>query len=124
MCKLGIDKWLVRFVQSMYTDVSSRVRIGYGYSRDFGVGVGVRQGSVLSPLFFTSVLEGLSREFRTCCPWELLYADDLMISAVSIGDITAGKAEDMENRNEEEVPESEHGEDNDYGVWHGFGSAE
>ena len=27
------------------------------------------------------MLEALSREFRTGCPWELLYADDLMISA-------------------------------------------
>ena len=84
MCKPGIDKWLVCFVQSMYTDVRSRVRIGDGYSREFGVGVGVHHGSVLSPLLFTIVLEGLSREFRTCCPWELLYADDLMISAVSM----------------------------------------
>ena len=53
----------------------------------FGVGVGVHQGSVLSPLLFTIVLEGLSREFRTCCPWELLYADDLMISAVSMEEL-------------------------------------
>ena len=27
------------------------------------------------------MLEALSREFRTGCPWELLYTDDLMISA-------------------------------------------
>ena len=32
---------------------------------------------------FIIVLEALSREFRTDCPWELLYADDLMISAGS-----------------------------------------
>ena len=43
----------------------------------------VHQGSVLSPLLFIIVLEALSREFRTGCPWELLYADDLMISAGS-----------------------------------------
>ena len=30
MCKLGIDEWLVRLVQSMYKDVRSRVRVGYG----------------------------------------------------------------------------------------------
>ena len=49
MCKLGIDEWLVRLVQSMYKDVRSRV-IGDGYSEEFGVGVGVHQGSVLSRL--------------------------------------------------------------------------
>ena len=70
----------------MYKDVRSRVRVGDGYSEEFGVGVGVHQGSVLSPLFII-VLEALSREFRTGCPWELLYADDLMISAESMEEL-------------------------------------
>ena len=48
--------------------------------------MGVHQGSVLSPLLFI-VLEALSREFRTGCPWELLYADDLMISAESMEEL-------------------------------------
>ena len=87
MRKLGIDEWLVRLVQSMYKDVRSRVRVGDGYSEEFGVGVGVHQGSVLSPLLFIIVLEALSREFRTGCPWELLYADVLMISAESMEEL-------------------------------------
>ena len=87
MRKLGIDEWLVRLVQSMYKDVRSRVRVGDGYSEEFGVGVGVHQGSVLSPLLFINVLEALSREFRTGCLWELLYADDLMISAESMEEL-------------------------------------
>ena len=87
MRRLGIDEWLVRLVQSMYKDVGSRVRVGDGYSEEFGVGVGVHQGSVLSPLLFIIVLEALSRELRTGCPWELLYADDLMISAVSMEEL-------------------------------------
>ena len=75
--KLGIDEWPVRLVQSMYKDVRSRVREGDGYSEEFDFGEGVHQGSVLSPLLFIIVLEALSREFRTGCPWELMYADDL-----------------------------------------------
>ena len=71
MHKLGIDKWLVHVVQSMYKDVGSRVRVDDGYSEEFGVCVGVHQDSVLSPLLII-VLEALSREFRTGCPWELL----------------------------------------------------
>ena len=71
----------------MYKDVRSRVRVGDGYSEEFGVGVGVHQGSVLSPLLFIIVLEALSREFRTGCPWELLYADDLMINAESMEEL-------------------------------------
>ena len=87
MRKLGIDEWLVRLVQSMYKDVRSRVRVGSGYSEEFGVKVGVHQGSVPSPLLFIIVLEALSREFRTGCPWELLCADDLMISAESMEEL-------------------------------------
>ena len=49
MRKLGIDEWLLRLVQSMYKDVRSRVRVADWYSEEFGVGVGVHQGSVLSP---------------------------------------------------------------------------
>ena len=69
------------------TDVRSRVRVGDGYSGKFGVGFGVHQGSVLSPLLFITVLEALSREFHTSCPWELLYTDDLMISAGSFEEL-------------------------------------
>ena len=52
MRRLGTDEWLVRLVQSMYKDVRSRVRVGDGYSEEFGVGVGVHHGSVLSRLLF------------------------------------------------------------------------
>ena len=81
MRKLKINEGLVRLVQSMYRNVRSRVRVGESYSEEFEVKVGVHQGSVLSPLLFVMVLEALSREFRTGCPWELLYADDLVIVA-------------------------------------------
>ena len=68
------------FNTSPCTRMRSRIRVGDGYSEELGVGVGVHQGSVLS-LVLLIVLEALSREFGTGCPWELLYADDLMISA-------------------------------------------
>ena len=68
----------------MYSNARSRVRVNGQYSEEFGVGVGVHQGSVLSPLLFILVLEALSREFHTGVPWELLYADDLVIIADSL----------------------------------------
>ena len=37
--------------------------------------------------YSSSLLEALSREFRTGCPWELLYADDLMNSAESMEEL-------------------------------------
>ena len=60
----------------------SRVRVGSEYSEE--VGVGVHQGSVLSPLIFIIVLEALSRDFRVGVPWELFFADDLVIIATSL----------------------------------------
>ena len=56
----------------------SRVRVGSSYSEEIGAGVGVHQGSVLSPLIFIIVLEALSRDFRVGVSWELFFADDLL----------------------------------------------
>ena len=59
----------------------SCVCVGEGYSEEFDVKVDVHQGSVLSPLLFITVLEALSREYRSGVPWEDLYVDDLVIIA-------------------------------------------
>ena len=46
-------------------------------NEEVGMGVGVPQSFVFSPLLFILVLGALSREFCTGVPWELLYAVDL-----------------------------------------------
>ena len=74
---LGVEEWAARVTQGMYSKAWSCMRVNSQYSEEFGVGVGVHQGSVLSPLLFILVLEALSREFRTDAPWELLDANDL-----------------------------------------------
>ena len=63
------------------------VRTVYGNSNGFEVKVGTHQGSALSPLLFVIVMEALSREFRVALPWELLYADDLVVIAETEGDL-------------------------------------
>ena len=57
----------------------SHVRVNGQYSEEFGMGVGVYQGSVLSPLLFILVLEAVLCEFRTGAPWGLLYVDDWVL---------------------------------------------
>ena len=42
------------------------------------------KGQFSAHFFFILVLEALSREFRTGVPWELLYADDLVVIADSL----------------------------------------
>ena len=90
--KLGVEEWIVRLLQTsrtihnkvqtsgagMYTNVRSCVRVGEGYSEEFEVKV-VHQGSVLSLLLFIILLEAISREFHSMVPWEVIYADDLVI---------------------------------------------
>merc|ERR1712239_20413 len=66
----------------MYNNARSKVRIGSECSEEFGVGV--HQGSVLSPLLFIIVLEALSKDHRIGVPWELLFADDLVIVDTSL----------------------------------------
>ena len=87
MRSLGVSEWIVQTVQAMYDTPKSRVRLNGNFSEIFNVNVGVHQGSVQSPLLFIMVIEALSRELRTGCPWELLYADDLVIIAESKEDL-------------------------------------
>ena len=49
--------------------------------------VGVHQGSVLSPLLFVDVTEALMQHIREGLPWELLYADNLVLMAKSIEEL-------------------------------------
>ena len=50
---------------------------------DFGIDVGVHQGSVFIHLLFIVVMEEATKECRVGYPWELLYADNLVLSAES-----------------------------------------
>jgi len=47
----------------------------------------MHQGSALSPLLFVIATEALSRELRVALPWELLYADDLAVTAETEDDL-------------------------------------
>ena len=79
---LGVKEWAEHVIQSMmYSNAQSCVQVKGQYSKEFGMRVGVHQGSVLSPPLFILVLEALSHEFCTGVLWEHLYADDLLFIA-------------------------------------------
>ena len=73
---------------SMYKNARSLVRVNGKLVEEFEVKMGVHQGSVLSPILFAIVLEALSRVFSAGLPWELLYADDLVIMADSLAELS------------------------------------
>ena len=68
-------------VMALYSGARSRVRTIAGLSEEFEMKVGVHQGSALSPLLFIIVMEEATKECRKGGPWELLYADDLVLTA-------------------------------------------
>jgi hypothetical protein len=79
--QVGVEEGLVRVIQSMYEGATTAVKLKDSESKSFEVKVGVHQGSVLSPLLFNIVLEALSRKCRGGLPYELFYADDLVLIA-------------------------------------------
>ena len=79
--KKEVPEEFISMVKAMYEDATTVVKCEDGLSESFEVKVGVHQGSKLSPLSFVTVLDALSEEIGRCLPWEMLYADDLVICA-------------------------------------------
>jgi mannose/fructose/N-acetylgalactosamine-specific phosphotransferase system component IID len=72
---------------ALYEDAWTVVRTADGDSEGFEVKVGLHQGSVLSPLLFIIVMEAVTVHIRGGLPWELLYADDLVLIAKSLEEL-------------------------------------
>ena len=64
MRKKGIPEALVRAVMSLYKDARIKVKVGAHLSDEFEVNVGVHQGSVLSLLLFTIVVNVVANEIK------------------------------------------------------------
>ena len=72
MRKNEIPDIFVGFSISLCKGAKTRVRVD---SAKFGVNVGMRQGSVLSPLVFAVVLHVVTELARDCVLIELMYGD-------------------------------------------------
>ena len=78
---------MVTTVMVMYKSARTAVRTKQGRGKEFEVKVGVHQWSVLSPLLIVNVMDILTHEVREGLPWELLYADDLVLVAQSLEEL-------------------------------------
>ena len=85
-----------------------------GDSDSFYENVGVHQGSVLSPLLFAIAMDQMTKGVRVGLPWELLYADDLVLNSRR----TEGKDRLLEELPRIKRNEDQCGENEDHGkVW-------
>ena len=64
----------------LYDNSTSQVRFAGG---KFSIKVGVHHGSALSTLLFKLLAEEATKSIRKGDPWELLYAEDLVLTAES-----------------------------------------
>ena len=78
-----VPEKLVTAVMSLYVESRSRVITIVGTSQDFDIRVGVHQGPALSPLLFITVMEEETKMAQGDGPWELLYADGLVLTSES-----------------------------------------
>ena len=79
---MGVLEAEVRMVEGMYEKRTARVVVEEGASEEFEVNIGQRQGIVLSPLLFISVMDLIGR--KTVMKddiGKLIYADDLDLVA-------------------------------------------
>ncbi len=84
--KKGVAECMVRAVMQMYKEASAVVADDGVWSGRFEVGVGVHQGSVLSPLLFICVLDVLTDGVRGLCR-SLMYADDVVLIGESMEEV-------------------------------------
>ena len=90
---VGVPEAEVRMVEDIYEKSTARVVLGKGASEEFEVKIGLRQGSILSPLLFIAVLDLISRKTAiNDAMKKLLCGDDLALMA-------KGKEESLEEWN-------------------------
>ena len=83
----GVPEYLVNGVMSLYEGCKTAVLVDRELSSSFSVKVGVHQGSALSPLLFTMVMDVLTEDVTDGSVMELLYADDLVLCGESLNDV-------------------------------------
>ena len=62
----------VRIIKDMYDRATTTVRSAAGLTEKFKVGVGLHQGSALSPFLYAIIMDKLTEDIRKDAPWDML----------------------------------------------------
>ena len=85
MREKGVPEKYVMIVQDMYEGARTRVKTRVGLTGMIPVGVGLHQGSSLSPYLFAMIMDVLARGIKDISPWCMLYADDIVLRGTRSG---------------------------------------
>ena len=66
-------------VKDMYHQCETVVRCAAGTSEPFAVEVGLHGGSAFSPFLFAIMMDSLTETIRKQAPWQMMFADDVMM---------------------------------------------
>ena len=64
----------------MYDGTTTTVRSAARLTEEFKVGVGLHQGSALSPFLFAIIMDQLTEDIRKDAQWDVLFEDDIVLS--------------------------------------------
>ena len=70
----------IKIIQDIYDGATTTVRSAAGLTKEFKVGVGPHQSSALSPFLFAIIIDRLTEDIRKDAPWDMLFADDIVLS--------------------------------------------
>ena len=79
MREKGVPEKYVMIVQDMYEGARTRVKSSVGLTETIPVGVGLHQGSSMSPYFFAMIMDVLARGIKDISPWCMLYANYIVL---------------------------------------------
>ena len=70
----------IKIIKDIYDGATTTVRSAAGLTEEFKVGVGLHQGSALSPFLFDLIIDRLMENIRKDAPWDMLFVDDIVLS--------------------------------------------
>ena len=82
-----ISECYIRIIKDMHDGATTTVKSAAGLTEEFKVGVGLHQGSALSPFLFAIIMDKLTENIRKDAPWDMLFSDDIVLSRQNHGEL-------------------------------------